>query len=82
MNIIINIKEPVPHGTDIIGIKEAVAYVLEIHDLTVGMIDIQDADQSESVKKRYAHNLKVHGEHSDFVAGFRDCMSVVERSEK
>lgn len=82
MNIIINIKEPVPHGTDIIGIKEAVAYVLEQHDLTVGMIDIQSADQRESVKERYEHCLKVHGEYSDFVAGFRDCMRIVERSEK
>lgn len=43
MNIHITIKEPVPHETDLIGLKEALAYVLEQYDLTVEMIDIQDS---------------------------------------
>lgn len=42
MNIIINIKEPLPKETDIIGLKEALSYVLEMYDLAVGMIDIQE----------------------------------------
>lgn len=40
MTIFISIKEPVPHETDLIGLKEALAYVLEIHKLTVCRIDI------------------------------------------
>jgi hypothetical protein len=42
MNIIITIKDPVPHETDIIGLKESISYVLEQYDLAVGMIDIQE----------------------------------------
>lgn len=41
MTIIINIKEPLPKETDIIGLKEALSYVLEQHDLSVGMIDVR-----------------------------------------
>jgi hypothetical protein len=79
MTIQIKIKEPVPHGTDLIGIKENLAYVLEQHDLAVGMIDIRDSDQ---VENRYKHLRKAYGEQSEYVAGFRDCMRIVERSEK
>jgi hypothetical protein len=42
MIITINIKEPFLHEEDLIGLKEALAYVLEIHKLTVGRIDIQE----------------------------------------
>jgi hypothetical protein len=78
MDIIINIKDPVPHGTDIIGLKESISYVLEQHDLTVGMIDICDSDRNEKVEKRYKLLLQAYGEHSEYVAGFRACMQIVE----
>lgn len=42
MIIYISIKEPVLHETDLIGLKEALAYVLEIHKLTVARIDIKE----------------------------------------
>ena len=44
MTITISIKEPFLHEADIIGLKEALTYVLEIHKLTVGRIDIQEVE--------------------------------------
>ena len=44
MTIVISIKDPVPHETDIIGLKEALASLTEQHNLTVDRIDIQEAE--------------------------------------
>ena len=45
MTITISIKGPVPHETDLIGMKEALTFVLERYGLTVGMIDIQEVEE-------------------------------------
>ena len=45
MNIHISIEGPVPRGTDLIGLKEALASVLDQHDLPVGRIDIQEVEE-------------------------------------
>ena len=42
MNIHISIEGPVPRGTDLIGLKEALTYVLETYRLTVDRVDIED----------------------------------------
>jgi hypothetical protein len=45
MEIQITIKDPVPQGTDLIGLKEELSYVLEMYDLSVEMIDIQEVEE-------------------------------------
>lgn len=45
MTIIINIKEPLTQIEDIIGLKEDLAYVLELNNLTVDRIDIQEVEE-------------------------------------
>ena len=40
-----------------------------------------DVDIKEYVKERYKLILKAYGEHSEYVAGFRACMQIVERNE-
>ena len=42
MDITISIKGPVKSETDIIALKEAIAYVIEKFDLTVERIDTQE----------------------------------------
>ena len=79
MTIIINIKDPVPKETDIIGLKESISYVLEQHDLNTGMIEIRDSDRNEELKDRYKILLKAYGEQSEYVSGFRACMEIIER---
>ncbi len=32
----------------------------------------------EQIKERYDHLVKMHGENSDYVEGFRECMRLVE----
>ena len=45
MDIIISIKGPVKNETDIIALKEALAYVIEKYDLTVGRIDTKEVEK-------------------------------------
>ena len=45
MTITIKTRGPAPKGADLIGLKEALAYVLEIHKLTVDRLDIQEVDR-------------------------------------
>lgn len=45
MTIIISIKDPVPQETEIIGLKDGLAYVLELNNLTVDRIDIQEEER-------------------------------------
>lgn len=45
MTIQITTKEPASQVTDIIGLKDDIAYVLEQYDLTVGRIDIQEVEK-------------------------------------
>lgn len=47
MTIHIKTEGPVPHETDLIGLKEALASVIEQYDLAVGRIDIQDDPEPE-----------------------------------
>ena len=42
MTITISIKEPVSQETELIGLKDDLAYVLELNNLTVERIDIQE----------------------------------------
>ena len=45
MTIQITTKEPASQVTDIIGLKDDIAYVLEQYDFTVEMIDVQEVER-------------------------------------
>ena len=44
MDIVITIKANVAKDTDIIGVKESIAYALEDKDITVNHIDVSEVD--------------------------------------
>lgn len=45
MTIIISIKEPASQVEDIIGLKEDLAYAVELNGITVDRIDIQEEEE-------------------------------------
>lgn len=45
-------------------------------------LDKAEVNIKDKIQERYNHFKRVYGEESEFVAGFRDCMRIVERSEK
>lgn len=45
MNIVITVQANAAKDTDIIGIKECVAYALEGKDITVKRIDVSEAER-------------------------------------
>ena len=44
MTITISVKEPASQVTEVVGLKEALASLIEQHDLSVDRIDIQEVE--------------------------------------